>query len=78
MSAPPPPGTPAPRVGPLQVAKILLSMLFMIGRKSTWEGEGDGARMTTRQFAAGIAVAVVLLIAGLVLLVRVVLRLAGA
>lgn len=77
MSAPPP-GTPRARVGPLQVARILLSMLFMIGRKSTWEGEGDGARMTPRQFATGIAIGVVLLIAGLVLLVRVVLRLAGA
>lgn len=64
-------------VGPLRVARILLSMLFMIGSRRTWEEDGDGARMTPRQFAVGIAVGVILLIAGLALLVRLALRAAG-
>ncbi len=77
MNRPRPRDTAPPRgVGPVQVARILLSMLFMIGRKSTWEGDGDGSRMTPRQFAFGIAIGVVLLVAGLVMLVRLMLHLA--
>jgi len=64
-------------IGPLQVAKIMLSGLFMIGSKSTWEGDGAGARITPRQFAIGLLVLGAALIVGLIVLVRVVITLAG-
>lgn len=64
-------------IGPLQVAKIMLSALFMIGSRKTWEGDGAGARMTPRQLALGVIALGAGLIAVLILLVRVVIGLAG-
>ena len=61
-----------------RVAKIMFSGLLMIGKKETWEGSGDGARMTSGQLVAGVVVAGIVVIAVLLAVVRVVLTLSGA
>jgi len=69
---------PARRTGLLRVAKIIFFMLLMIGKKETWEGSGDGARMTPGQLLAGAVIGGIVVIAVLVAIVRVALMLAGA
>ena len=70
-------GQPPPRkAGLLQVAKTMFFGLIMIGKKSTWEHGGDGARMTTGQVVAGAVIGGVVVILLLIALVRIVLRLA--
>ena len=64
---------PAPKAGLLQVAKTLLFGLLMIGKKATWEKDGDGARMTPGQIVGGAIIGGILLVAALLALVRTVL-----
>ena len=66
---------PAARAGLLQVAGIVLSGLFMIGRRKTWNNEG--ARPTPVQIVVGALIGGAVLIATLLTLVRVVLALAS-
>jgi len=65
---------PAAKAGPLQVAGIVLSGLFMIGSRKTWNNEGT--RVTPVQIVVGALIGGVVLIATLLTLVRVVLALA--
>jgi hypothetical protein len=67
--------SPEARAGWLQVAGIVLSGLFMIGRRKTWSGEG--ARVSPLQIVAGALIGGAVLIAALLMLVRTVLALAG-
>jgi len=62
----------------LRVAKVIFSALLMIGKKETWEGSGDGARMTPGQLLAGAVIGGIVVIAVLLAIVRVALMLAGA
>jgi hypothetical protein len=64
---------PARKAGLLQVAKTLFFGLLMVGKKSTWEKDGDGARMTPGQIVVGAVIGGILLVAALVALVRTVL-----
>jgi hypothetical protein len=64
---------PTRKAGLLQVAKTLFFGLLMIGKKATWEKDGDGARMTPGQIVAGAVIGGVLLVAALLVLVRTVL-----
>jgi len=64
------------KAGLLQVAKIILSGLFMVGRNKTWQNEGDGARATPAQIVVGAVIGGIVLIFTLLLLVRVVIVLA--
>jgi hypothetical protein len=66
------------KAGLLQVAKIILSGLFMVGRNKTWQNEGDGARATPAQIVVGALIGGIVLIVALLLLVRVVIGLATA
>ncbi len=65
-----------PRPGLLKVAKTMFFGLIMIGSRRTWEEGGDGARLTTAQIVVGALVSGVVLVVGLLLLVRLVIRLA--
>ena len=68
---------PPRRAGVLQVAKTMFFGLLMIGKRSTWEQGGEGARMTPGQIVAGAIIGGIVLIAVLLAIVRVALRLAG-
>ena len=61
----------------LRVAKIMFFALLMIGKKATWEGSGDGARMTPGQLLAGAVIGAIVVVAVLIAIVRVALTLAG-
>ncbi len=67
---------PVPKAGLLQVTKTLFFGLLMIGRKATWEKDGDGAQMTPGQIVVGAIVGGILLVVALLALVRLVLWLA--
>ena len=62
------------RAGPLQVAKTLIFGLFAIGMKGTWNR--DGVKVTPAQIVVGAVMGGIVLVASLLLLVRLVLRLA--
>ena len=64
------------RAGPLQVAKTLFFAMIMVGNRKTWEGDGDGARMTPAQIVIGGIIAGILIVVGLIMLVRVILGMA--
>lgn len=66
------------RPGFLQVAKTIFFGLLMIGKRSTWERGGAGAGMTSGQIVAGAIVGGIAVIAALLVLVRIVLRLASS
>jgi len=70
-------GLPPRKAGLLQVVKTIFFGLLMIGKKETWEKGGDGARMTPGQIVAGAVIGGIVLIAVLLMIVRVVLRLAS-
>ena len=80
MSTPSPehgPGAnPEPRrpAGFFAVAKIMLSVLLMIGKKGTWEAGGAGAQLTPRQIVIGAVIGGLVVVASLILLVRIVIR----
>lgn len=77
MSAPNEEKPAAPRrAGPLQVAKTLFFAMIMVGSRKTWEGDGDGARMTPAQVVIGGIIAGIVIVAVLITLVRVILSLA--
>ena len=61
------------RAGPLQVAKTLFFAMIMVGSRKTWEGDGDGARMTPAQVVIGGIIAGLVIVVTLILLVRVIL-----
>jgi len=65
-----------PRAGLLQVAKIILSGLFMVGRNKTWQNGGAGTKVTPVQIVVGALIGGIMLIGALLLLVRVVIGLA--
>lgn len=62
------------RAGLLQVAKTVFFGLLMVGKKETWEKDGDGARMTPGQIVGGAIVGGMVVVAALIAIVRVVLR----
>lgn len=64
------------RGGLLALIGVLLSALFMIGRKKTWEPGGVGASLTPAQIVLGAVVGGVVLVAVLVLIVRIAIGLA--
>ena len=66
----------AKRAGPLQVAKTLFFAMIMVGSRKTWEGDGDGARMTPAQVVIGGIIAGIIIVAALITLVHVILGLA--
>jgi hypothetical protein len=72
-SAPDKEALPGRKASLLQVVKTMFSVLFMIGKKESWEKGGDAARMTPGQIVAGAVIGVIVLIAVLIGLVRIVL-----
>jgi hypothetical protein len=62
----------ANRGGPLAVAKVIFFGLLMIGKKGTWEKDGIGAQLTTRQIVAGAVVGGLVVVVLLLLIVRIV------
>lgn len=62
---------------PLQVARIILSGLIMVGSRKTWE-QGYASRATPAQIVIGALIGGIVLVASLLVLVRIVLALATA
>jgi hypothetical protein len=59
-----------------QVAKLMLSGVLMVGKRSAWEKGGDGARITPGQIVAGAIIGAIVLVAVLLAIVRIALQLA--
>ena len=73
----PEPGSRPKRPGPLAVAKIMFFGLLMIGKQSTWEKDGIGARATHGQIVAGAIIGGIVLVALLALVARIAVGLAA-
>lgn len=69
---------PSPkRPGIFAVAKLILSGLVMIGKNSTWEKDGVGARATPRQIIAGAVIGGLIVVALLIVIAQLAVRFAA-
>lgn len=73
----PKPNTPAKRPGLFAVAKLIFLGLVMIGKNSTWEKDGIGARATPKQIIAGAVIGGLIVVALLVLIAQLAVRFAA-